>query len=109
MSHWISSGGATCIGVCNVEAAAWYVENLGLRKMNIEMDNGEGCIALEFSKDEYAVNLGPPGRPTKDLTPILYSPNVKKAREFLSTALTEGDSRKLGNGQGQAPTSTTTN
>jgi hypothetical protein len=67
--------------------------------MNIEMDNREGCIALGFSKDEYAVTLGPPGRPTKELTPILYSPNVKKAREFLSEALTEGDSRNLGNAQ----------
>jgi hypothetical protein len=77
--------------------------------MNIEMHNGEGCIALGFSKDEYAVTLGSPGRPTEKLTPILYSPNVKKAREFLSTALTEGDSRNLGIAQGQAPTSTTTN
>jgi hypothetical protein len=56
MSHWISSGGANCIGVRNVGAAAWYIEKLGLRKMNIEMDNGEGCIALEFSKDAKIAN-----------------------------------------------------
>jgi hypothetical protein len=45
----------------NVAAAAWYVEELGLRTMNIEMDNGGSCIALGFSKDEHAVTLGPPG------------------------------------------------
>jgi hypothetical protein len=100
---------ANYIGVRRVAAAAWYFEKLGLRKMNIEMDSGEGWIALGFSKDEYALTLGPPDRPTEELTPILYSPNVKKAREFLSTAPTEADSRNLGNAQGQAPTSTTTN
>lgn len=85
MTHWISSGGANYIGIRNVAAAeAWYIEKLGLRKMNVEMDNGEGCIALGFSKDECAVTLGPPGKPTEELTPILFSPNVKKARETLS-------------------------
>jgi hypothetical protein len=86
-------------GSPHVAAAAWYVEKIGLRKMNIEMDKREGCIALGFSKDECAVTLGPPGRPNKELTPILYSPNAQKTREFLSAALTEGDSRNLGNAQ----------
>ena len=86
MTHWISSGGANYIGVRNVAAAeAWYIEKLGMRKMSIEMDNGEGCVALGFSKDEYAVTLGPPDRPTDELTPILFSPNVQKARETLNT------------------------
>ncbi len=86
MSHLISSGGANYIGVRDVvAAAAWYIEKLGLRKITIEMDDGEGCEALGFSKDEYAVTLGPPGKPRDELTPLLYASNVKKARESLSS------------------------
>jgi catechol 2,3-dioxygenase-like lactoylglutathione lyase family enzyme len=86
MSHLISSGGANYIGVRDVAAAAaWYIEKLGLRKIKVEMDEGEGCVALGFSKDEYALTLGPPGKPTDELNVLLYSSNVKKAREFLSS------------------------
>ena len=77
MTHWISSGGANYIGVRNVAAAAWYVEELGLRTMNIEMDNGGSCIALGFSKDEYAVTLGPPGGQRRKLLPFVLA----KSRE----------------------------
>jgi catechol 2,3-dioxygenase-like lactoylglutathione lyase family enzyme len=85
MSHLISSGGANYIRVRDIAAAAaWYTEKLGLRKIDVEMDEGEGCVALGFSKDEYALTLGPPGKPTDELTPLLYASNVKKAREFLS-------------------------
>ncbi len=86
MSHLLSSGGVNYIGVRDVAAAAaWYMEKLGLRKINFEMDDGEGCVALGFSKDEYAVPLGPVGKPTEELTPLLYASNLKKARELLNS------------------------
>jgi hypothetical protein len=50
MTHWISSGGANYIGVRNVAAAAWYVEELGLRTMNIEMDNEEAVLRWDFQR-----------------------------------------------------------
>ena len=81
-----SGGGANYIGVRDLAAAtAWYIEKIGLRKIDIEMDEPEGCIALGFSKDEYAFTLGPQGKPTEELTPRLYASNVKKASEFLSS------------------------
>jgi hypothetical protein len=43
------------------------MEKLGLREIEIEMDESEGCIALRFAKDQYAFTLGP----TEELTPIL--------------------------------------
>ena len=61
------------------------MQNLGLRKVTVEMDDGEGCVALGFSKDECAQVLGPSGKPTDELTPMLYASNLKKAREFLSS------------------------
>jgi hypothetical protein len=86
MSNLIPSGGANYIGVHDVAAAAaWYMEKLGLRKINVEMDEGEGCLALGFSKDEYALTLGPRGKPTDETSVLLYASNVKKAREFLSS------------------------
>jgi len=76
--------GNNYIGVVDMAAAtAWYIQKLGLRKVNVEMDNGEGCVALGFERDEYALCLGPTGRPTEELTPMLRSSNLKKAREVL--------------------------
>ena len=86
MSQLLCSGGTNYIGVHDVAAAAaWYMEKLGLHKMNVEMDDGEGCVALGFPKDDWAVTLGSPSKPTQELTPLLYSSNVKKAREFLTS------------------------
>jgi predicted enzyme related to lactoylglutathione lyase len=81
-----SSGGTNYIGVRDLApAAAWYMEKFGVRKIDVEMDEPEGCVALGFSKDEYAFTLGPQGKPTEELTPMLYASNVKKARDFLSS------------------------
>ena len=78
--------GSNYIGVVDIQAAtSWYMQNLGLRKVTVEMDDGEGCIALGFSKDECALVLGPSGKPTDQFTPMLYASNLKKAREFLSS------------------------
>jgi catechol 2,3-dioxygenase-like lactoylglutathione lyase family enzyme len=46
-------GGANYIGVVDIAAAtAWYIDKLGLRKVNVELDDGEDCVALGFAKDE---------------------------------------------------------
>lgn len=76
--------GANYIGVVDIEAATtWYIDKLGLRKVTVELDNGEDCVALGFARDEYALCLGPPGRSSGELTPMFNSSNLKKAREFL--------------------------
>ena len=71
MSLFAWPGGANYVPVADVPAAAaWYISKLGLRK--IEVENEEGCIALGFSKDDFAICLGPKG-PTNDETPSLTS------------------------------------
>jgi catechol 2,3-dioxygenase-like lactoylglutathione lyase family enzyme len=78
--------GRNYIGVADIAGAtAWYIQKLGLRKVDVELDDGVDCIALGFEKNECAVCLGPPGRSTGELTPMLYSSNLKKAREFLAS------------------------
>jgi hypothetical protein len=82
----LSPGGSNYIGVRDLQAATtWYIEKLDLRKVNIELDDGEGCVALGFDKNECAVVLGPMGKPTEEPNPLLYARNLKKARDFLST------------------------
>jgi hypothetical protein len=67
-------------------ATSWYIEKLGLQRVPAEMDDPEGCVALGFSKkDGTCVVLGPRGRPTEAETPMLYAPDVQKAREILSS------------------------
>ena len=76
--------GNNYIGVVDIAAATtWYIQKLGQRKVNVEMDNSENCVALGFEKDVYAFCLGPTVRRTEELTPMLYSSNLKKAREHL--------------------------
>jgi hypothetical protein len=75
------------IGVLDIgPATSWYIENLGLQRVPVEMDDPEGCVALGFSKKDQTcvVVLGPRGKPTDETTPMLYASNVKKAREVLS-------------------------
>jgi len=80
----LSGAAANYIPVADIAAAtAWYVEKLGLRKVNVELDDGEDSVALGFSKDDCAVCLGPVGRSSEEFTHMLNSSNLKKAREFL--------------------------
>jgi len=78
-------GGANTIPTRNMAAAiAWYSDKIGLRKIEVEMDEPEGCQALGFSKEEWAITLVPPGRENaEELIPRFYTSNVKKARQFL--------------------------
>jgi hypothetical protein len=82
----LSPGGTNYIGVLSLESAtAWYIERLGLRKVDVELDDGEGCVALGFDKRERAFVLGPRSKSTDELVPLLYTQNLKKARDFLSS------------------------
>src|ERR1700726_65982 len=49
------------------------------------MDESEGCVALGFSNDEYIVALGPPGKLTDELRPLLFTTNIEKAKDFLNS------------------------
>jgi hypothetical protein len=82
----LRGGGANYMPVRDLSAATrWYKEKFGLREIDIDMDEPEGCIALGFSKnpDDYAFTLGPIGKPTDELNPRLFTSNIKKAHEFL--------------------------
>jgi len=74
------------IGVLDVAAASsWYIQKLGLQQVPTEMDDGEGCVELAFSKkDQTCIALGPRTELTDSATPMLYSSDVNKAREVLS-------------------------
>lgn len=86
MSRLFSAGGTNYVGVHDLAASAsWYKEKLGLREIEVEMDEAEGCLALGFSNEEYIITLGPVGKPTDELRPILFTTNIKKAREFVNS------------------------
>src|SRR5882757_4860870 len=84
MSLLYSSGSPNYIGVADIAAAtAWYIDKLGLRKIDVEQDDCEDCVALGFAKDDYALCLGPLGHSNEEFTHMLNSSNLKKTREFL--------------------------
>jgi catechol 2,3-dioxygenase-like lactoylglutathione lyase family enzyme len=83
----LHSGGTNNIGVRDIPAAAaWYIDRLGLRKIPVD-DEFPECVALGFSEEEYAITLGPPASPgdSDELTHILFTSNIRKAWEFLSS------------------------
>lgn len=81
----LSPGGVNCIGVRDLPSATkWYTEKLGLRTVQIELDEPEGCVALGFDKRECAIVLGPIDRAANELIPLLYTRNIQKAHEFLA-------------------------
>lgn len=86
MARPFSSAGANYVGVRDLAASvSRYREKLGLREIDVEMDDSEGCVALGFSNDEYIVALGPTGKPTEELRPILFTKNINKARDYVSS------------------------
>ena len=71
MARPFSSAGTNYVGVRDLATSvSWYKDKLGLREIDIEMDESGGCVALGFSSDEYIVALGPTGKPTEELRPI---------------------------------------
>ena len=86
MSRLFWSGGANYVGVSNLGAAvSWYKEKLSLWEIEADIDDSEGCVALGFSDNEYILALGPMGKPTDELRPILYTTIIKKASEYVSS------------------------
>jgi catechol 2,3-dioxygenase-like lactoylglutathione lyase family enzyme len=78
------SGGANYMPVSDPSgAAAWYKDKFGLKQVNIELDDGEGCVALGFSEEECLFVLGPQGKSSGELTARLFTPNLKKAQAYL--------------------------
>jgi hypothetical protein len=48
--------------VTDVEiAAAWYRGRFGIKQVNVEVDDGEGCLALGFDEGNCLFVLGPRG------------------------------------------------
>ena len=86
MARLFSSAGTNYVGVRDLAmSASWYKEKFGLREIDVEMDESEDCVALGFSNDEYIVALGPTGKPTQELRPILFTKNINKARDYVSS------------------------
>jgi catechol 2,3-dioxygenase-like lactoylglutathione lyase family enzyme len=80
------AGGSNYIGIRDLPAAtSWYIDKLGLRKVTVDLDDGDDCVALGFSKDEPAIVLGPQGKPTEESGPLLYTSKLEKAREWLAS------------------------
>lgn len=74
------------IGVTDaIAASSWYREKLGLQQVMAPMSDAGDCISLAFSKrDETAIILGP-RHSSSDQRPILYSTNIGKANDQLSS------------------------
>jgi hypothetical protein len=75
------------VGVHDIAAAsAWYIEKLGLKRADVELDDGEGCVGLIFPKElPAAIVLGPSSATTDRTTRTLYTGAIEKARECLSS------------------------
>lgn len=78
------NGGANYMPVTDIEAAAgWYKEKFGVKRINIQVDEGERCIPLGASDEECLFVLGPQGESSGELTARLFTSNLKRAREHL--------------------------
>lgn len=80
-------GGINTIPTRDMAASmAWYSEKLGLRQIDVEMDNPEGCQTMGFSKEEWAITLVPPGEESREeLMPRFYTGKITKAHEVLNS------------------------
>ena len=63
-------------------ATSWYVEKFGARPRPTKFDDGQRGAELWLADEVYFV-LGPRDIPTSDETPMLYTPNIAKARDYL--------------------------
>jgi catechol 2,3-dioxygenase-like lactoylglutathione lyase family enzyme len=80
------AGAPNYVGVRDIQAAvAWYAEKLGLRPIKVEMDDCADCIVLGFSKEEWAVTVGPIGASSEEFTHSFVTGNVTKAHEYLNS------------------------
>ena len=74
------------IGVTDaVAASSWYREKLGLQQVVTPTSDAGDCVSLAFSeRDETAIILGPRDS-TTDQKPILYTTDIRKAMDRLSS------------------------
>jgi catechol 2,3-dioxygenase-like lactoylglutathione lyase family enzyme len=78
------NGGANYMPVRDIEAAtAWYKEKFGVKRVHVELEDGDGCVALGSSDEECLFELGPQGQSSGELSARLFTSNLKKAREHL--------------------------
>jgi len=61
---------------------SWYVEKFGARPRPTKFDDGRRGAELWLADEVYFV-LGPRDIPNSDETPMLYTPNIAKARAYL--------------------------
>ena len=79
-----SSGGANYMPVADLDgAAAWYKEKFGVKPVNIELDDGEDCLALGFSEEQCLFVIGPRGKSSGELNARLFTGKLQKARDYL--------------------------
>ena len=78
------NGGANYMPVADLAAAtAWYREKFGVKQLNIELDDGEDCVALGFDDESCLFVLGPQGESSGELTARLFTSNLNKSRDYL--------------------------
>ena len=94
------NGGANYMPLSDIdEAAAWYKEKFGVKKVNIELDDGDDCLALGITDQECLFVLGPRGKSSGELTARLFTSNLKKAPEhLLSKSVQAGEVQRDGQG-----------
>jgi len=63
-------------------ATSWYVEKFGGRARPTKFEDGQRGAELWLADEVYFV-LGPRDIPTSDETPMLYTANIAKARDYL--------------------------
>ena len=78
------NGGANYMPVSDMEGAtAWYREKFDGKPLNIELDDGEDCVALGFDQERCLFVLGPQGKTSEEFTARLFTSSLNKSREYL--------------------------
>ena len=75
------------VGVRHLASStSWYIEKLGLKETDVELDEDVGCIALAFPKEApTTIVLGPLKPATDTTTRMLYSGALEKAHGWLNS------------------------
>ena len=69
-----------------VAATSWYMEKFGLKKTDVELDEGEGCVGLIFPKElPTPIVIGPRTSRADAATRMLYTGDIEKARKLLGS------------------------
>ena len=80
-------------------ATVWYKEKFGVKRVNIELDDGEDCVPLGFEEDICLFVLGPRSKSSGELTARLFTPKLEKSRDYLrSRGVSVGEVQQDGQG-----------